>query len=161
MSNKKKQKRGFKPRKSKKQNNDSLKQHNTLGYLADLRHICKLGYIDDSKRDWIETTMLRLRDSANKYEKLFGDFLLSKNIDFIHQAPFIFSGKIYFADFYIPKLNLIIEIDGQYHDGLCQREYDRFRDECFNGNKLNVLRIPNSAVLNKNDLRILVAEYIK
>lgn len=82
-----------------------LDRHNAFGYIKDVNHICKLGYIDSSKRDWIETTMLRLRDSANIYEHRFGEFLINKKIEFIHQAPFILSGKIYFADFFFAKIS--------------------------------------------------------
>lgn len=136
-----------------------LSKHNDLGFLADLNHICMLGYISESKRSWIETTMLQLRNKANKYEDLFGDYLINKKIEFIHQAPFIFSGKIYFADFYLPNHHLIVEIDGIYHTSYTQNNYDRFRDECFNGHKIKVLRIPNMATTNKKDLDLLVSPY--
>lgn len=143
-----------------KKKSGALDKHNSYGYLRDLNHICKLGYIDESKRDWIETTMLRLRDGANIYEHKFGEYLIKKNIEFIHQAPFILSGKIYFADFYLPKHNLIVEIDGLYHSGVAQTEYDRFRDACFGGHKIKVLRLPNSAVMNDRDLDILTSKKI-
>lgn len=143
-----------------KKKNGALDKHNSYGYLRDLNHICKLGYIDESKRDWIETTMLRLRDCANIYEHKFGEYLIKKNIEFIHQAPFILSGKIYFADFYLPSKNAIIELDGQYHSGVSQSEYDRFRDACFNGHRIKVIRIPNAAVLKDGDLDIFMTKLI-
>lgn len=146
--------------KAKKSNSNALQKHNDLGYLDDLQHICKLGLINESRRDWIETTMLKLRDSANIYEHKFGGYLIKCKIDFIHQAPFIFNGKIYFADFYLPKYHTIVEIDGIYHSGLAQGEYDRFRDECFNGHKLKVLRIPNGAVLKEKDIKILLNDFL-
>lgn len=145
--------------KAKTKKSGALDKHNSYGYLNDLNHICKIGYIRDSTRDWIETTMLRLRDCANVYEHKFGEYLIKKNIEFIHQAPFILSGKIYFADFYLPKHNLIVEIDGTYHSGIAQSESDRFRDACFGGHKISVLRLPNNAVTNESDLKILTSEY--
>ena len=148
-----------KNKKSKTNGNRSkLIKHNTLCYVEDLNHICKLGFINENKRDWIENTMLRLRESANCYEIEFASYLINNNVKFIHQAPFIFSGKIYFADFYIPLKHAIIEIDGLYHESEKQSKYDRFRDECFNGNKLKVVRIPNASVYNQNDLKILLSE---
>ena len=144
----------------KKKKVKALDKYNSLGYLKDLNHICKLGYIDKSTRDWIETNMLRLRDCANVYEHKFGEYLISKKINFIHQAPFILSGRIFFADFFLPNQHLVIEIDGLYHNGYKQCEYDRFRDACFNGYKINVLRIPNSAIMNEKDLKILVSKYL-
>lgn len=143
-----------------KKKSGALDKHNSYGYLRDLNHICKLGYIDESKRDWIETTMLRLRDCANIYEHKFGEYLIKKNIEFIHQAPFILSGKIYFADFYLPSKNAIIELDGQYHSSVSQSEYDRFRDACFNGHRIKVIRIPNAAVLKDGDLDIFITKLI-
>ena len=149
-----------KQKKNSKTKIKPLDRHNAYGYIKDVNHICKLGYIDSSKRDWIETTMLRLRDSANIYEHKFGEFLISKKIEFIHQAPFILSGKIYFADFFLPKYHLIVEIDGLYHSGDKQYEYDRFRDACFSGHRIKVLRIPNNSVMNEIDLKILTSKYI-
>lgn len=140
----------------KNRKKSELDNHNTIGYLDDLNHICKLGRINPSTRDWIETNMLRLREVANVYEVDFASYLIKKKVKFIHQAPFILSGKIYFADFYLPDKNVIIEIDGSYHNGIFQSEKDKFRDECFNGNKIKVIRIPNSAVNNEKDLNILL-----
>lgn len=138
-------------------NRSKLINYNTIGYLDDLAHICKLGRISESKRDWIETTMLKLRSSANMYEIDFAAYLIDNGIKFIHQAPFILSGKIYFADFYLPTKHAIIELDGSYHNGIAQSEKDRFRDECFNGHKLKVVRIPNSAVYDKKSLKIFMS----
>lgn len=158
-SEKKKKKKKKKGGKRYNKKTSALDRHNSYGYLNDLRHICKLGYINPSTRDWIETNMLRLRACANKYEIIFGEYLSSKKIEYIHQAPFIFSGKIYFADFYLPKHHLIIELDGLYHNGIAQYDYDRFRDACFSGHRVRVLRIPNEAVMNERDLKILTSEY--
>ena len=147
--------------KAKKKQDKKLAEHNDLGYLEDLAHLYKLGAISESKRDWIETTMLGLRDKANCYERIFAKYLMDKKIKFIHQAPFIFSGKIYFADFYLPDHHLIVEIDGIYHEGVTQYKYDRFRDECFNGHKLSVARIPNDVVRNLERVKILLSPFIK
>lgn len=151
----------MKRKKSKKGKNSALSRHNADGYIRDLEHICKLGYISSNTRDWIETNMYRLRECANCYEVEFASKLLSSKIQFIHQAPFIFSGKIYFADFFIPAKHLIIEIDGIYHESDSQSRYDRFRDQCFNGHKISVVRIPNQAVFNEKDLNILLSKYFE
>ena len=147
--------------KAKKRQDKKLAEHNDLGYLEDLAHLYKLGAISESRRDWIETTMLSLRDKANCYEKLFAKYLMDKKIKFIHQAPFIFSGKIYFADFYLPDYHLIVEIDGIYHQGVSQYKYDRFRDQCFNGHKLSVIRIPNDAARDAKAIQLLLSPVIK
>lgn len=138
-------------------NRSNLIRYNTLGYLDDMNHLCKLGRLNESKKDWIETRMLELRSSANCYEIDFAAFLMKKKIKFIHQAPFIFSGKIYFADFYLPEKHTIIEIDGNYHNGIAQTEKDKRRDEDFNGMTIKVIRIPNAAVYNENYLKVILA----
>lgn len=141
-------------------NRPKLIRHNAECYIDDLKHICEIGVVNPSRRDWIETTMLKLREQANCYEINFSSYLLKKKLKFIHQAPFIFSGKIYFADFYLPEKHCIIELDGDYHNGICQSEYDRFRDECFNGNKIKVIRIPNKATLDEKWLNTLCSDII-
>ena len=160
MRNKKKKYAKYGSKANKKQD-VKLTKHNDLGYLEDLAHLYKLGAISESKRDWIETTMLSLRDKANCYEKIFAKYLMDKKVKFIHQAPFIFSGKIYFADFYLPDYHLIVEVDGIYHEGITQYKYDRFRDECFNGHKLSVVRMPNDVVRNLEKVKILLSPFIK
>lgn len=127
-----------------------------FNYLIDLEHINKLHNISDSYRDWIENTMLELRSKAPIYEHYLAEFLFSEHIEFIHQAPFVLSDKAYFADFFIPSRNVIVEVDGEYHNGIVQRAKDRFRDMCFNGHMVRVIRIPNKATMDKSRLKILL-----
>lgn len=145
--------------KKAKSSTNCLQRHTDCNYEEDLKHIYSLNNINPSKRDWIETTMLCLREKANIYEKKFGKFLLSKHIKFIHQAPFVLSGKIYFADFYFPQQRLIIEIDGDYHQSERQLTYDKVRDTCFAGHNVKVLRIPNNVVNDEQALNILLSKF--
>ena len=62
--------------------------------------------------------------------------------------PFVISNKIYFLDFYFPKKNIAIEIDGMSHETMEKREHDKYRDEQFNSIKIKTYRISNSEVLN-------------
>ena len=136
---------------------NKLEEYNIKHYAYDLNHIHKLGSINANKRRWIEDTMLDLRGRANYYEKVFASYLIRKGIVFIHQAPFVFDGKIYFADFYIPHAHTIIEIDGEYHKGIAQSEYDYNRDICFEGDKIKTIRIPNTAVNSDRELDLFCA----
>lgn len=52
---------------------------------------------------------------------------------------------IYIADFYCSSLNVVIEIDGGFHDH--QKEYDADRDARMKSLGLTVIRIPARAVL--------------
>ena len=52
----------------------------------------------------------------------------------------------YIADFYIPKKQLIIEIDGIQHLTEEHKEKDQTRDEFFKEQGLSVLRFPNESI---------------
>lgn len=144
-----------------KRGDSALMGHSDFNYIADIEHLNKLDGINHSYRDWIETKMIELRGKAPIYEHFLAEFLFNEHIHFIHQAPFVMSGKVFFADFFIPSKNVIIEVDGGYHNGASQYAKDRFRDVCFNGHMIRVIRIPNNATKNKKDLRILLNSILK
>ena len=52
----------------------------------------------------------------NVYELRFINILIKNNIKFIWQQPFYNSEKYYCVDFYLSKYNIVIEIDGRYHN---------------------------------------------
>lgn len=108
--------------------------------------------INDATRDWIEHTMYELRERANKYEKAVYNALKEKGAEFIHQAPFVLDGKIYFADFYIPALRTLIEVDGSSHDNVRNQRKDYLRDDSFASYKMNTVRIQNNVASDKNKL---------
>ncbi|MFN0254113.1 endonuclease domain-containing protein [Pedobacter ureilyticus] len=63
----------------------------------------------------------------------------------------------YTVDFYCPKLNLIIELDGGIHENLGQSLYDEERDELLKAKGYTVIRLENDAVLNYPEV---VMEYL-
>lgn len=134
--------------------------YNTKNYYLDIAWINALS-VSKSKRDWIEITMYDLRSSANIYEVNVADFLSNLQIKFIHQAPFVFGTKIYFADFYLPDYKLTIEVDGSYHDGRVQSMYDKERDEQFLGIKIRTMRIKNRETINIEMLKLRPTQYIE
>jgi len=94
---------------------------------------------------------------SSKGEKKIFNSLNIKNIDFITQKKFkkckSKNGNFLFFDFYIPKLNLIIEYDGRHHyeaidkwggqEELCnQIERDKIKNNYCIKNNINLLRIP-------------------
>ena len=113
--------------------------------IRDYSHLAKLK-VSESRRDWIENTMYELRSKSNKYERKLLQLLRVNKIAFIHQAPFIIDGKIYFADFFLPKENLIVEIDGISHDNCAQKQYDKQRDAAFNSYRIKTIRLSNDLV---------------
>lgn len=108
---------------------------------------------------WAVKVMRRLRKNATRTEVLVGKYMSLCRIIYIAQAPFVFDVdgelKCYFADFYIPALRLIIEIDGRSHMRPEHLEYDIARDACFLRSGISTLRIPASDVKNGTYKKII------
>ena len=101
---------------------------------------------------WAVKNMKSLRRKATNTENMVGKYMYHRRIIFISQAPFIFDvgldyPKCYFADFYIPALHTIIEIDGKRHCKPGQVDYDGVRDKLFSSIGINTIRISSSSVL--------------
>ena len=54
----------------------------------------------------------------------------------------------YVGDFYIPKLNVIIELDGSYHYESDQIDRDKLRDSLINKKGYHILRFKNKEIYN-------------
>lgn len=91
----------------------------------------------------------------SKGERRIEKYLINNNIKFITQKKFdnligIGRGLLSY-DFYIPKLNLLIEFQGEFHDGSVpyqteeefkyQQEHDRRKKEYAENNNINLLEI--------------------
>lgn len=131
-----------------------LDKYNIRHYEDDYVIIGKFCNMSYSTKDWIETNRYKLQFSANKYEKLMGEYLVNAKIKFVHQAPFVLDGKIYFADFYIPAYRTVIEIDGTYHDSMTQSKKDNDRDYAFKCKGIKTIRLNNAETLDKNQIDI-------
>lgn len=151
MSNK--SKKTFKKRKGNKKSFKQSKKptvqtpldlHNIQSYIEDYAIISKFSHLPFSRREWIETRRYELQFNANKYEHIVGSYLVSHNVSFIHQAPFIINRKIYFLDFFIPSLRTAIEVDGISHESSISHEKDKDRDLNFKSIGIKTIRISNS-----------------
>ncbi|WP_287661104.1 DUF559 domain-containing protein [Bacteroides sp.] len=131
-----------------------LDLHNISQYIEDYAIISKFSHLPFSKREWIETRRYELQYSANKYEHLLGAFLLSHDVKFIHQAPFVINGNIYFLDFFIPSLRTAIEVDGVSHSWYDRPNKDSNRDMDFKTIGIKTIRISNDEVSSKKYLEI-------
>jgi very-short-patch-repair endonuclease len=85
-----------------------------------------------------------LRKRATPAEHAFRQYLTDRKISFREQQGFYY--PFYrIADFYLPDQNLIIEIDGGYHDA----KRDRYKDARFLGARgIKTLRLTNEQVLS-------------
>ena len=54
----------------------------------------------------------------------------------------------YVVDFYCPEVQLVIEVDGAYHDAKETQVYDKQRDELMKSLGINVVRFTNMEILN-------------
>lgn len=81
-------------------------------------------YKEESKENIAEYYKHILEVNATYAERLLKTFLTGK-IDFEFQKIIYTDNKHFFiADFYIPSKNLIIELDGEYHDNVKQQNKD-------------------------------------
>ena len=85
---------------------------------------CKEEPGEDPKENTAEYYKHILEVNATYAERLLKTFLTGK-IDFEFQKIIYTDNKHFFiADFYIPSKNLIIELDGEYHDNAKQQNKD-------------------------------------
>lgn len=95
-------------------------------------------------------------------EKMFKDFLITNNLkenqDFIQQYKI----EKFFVDFYFPKINLGVEIDGErWHNKEDEREINR---ELFIKTKIDLIRFTAKEITSKskeNEIVTKIFELLK
>ena len=87
-----------------------------------------------------------LRNNATPEEKLLWEYLRKEKlgVKFRRQHSIGF----YVVDFYCPKMKLVVELDGKYHEEENNVEYDKIRTEFFNKFGIKVIRFKNVDVNN-------------
>lgn len=109
-------------------------------------------YKEDPKENTAEYYKHILEINATYAEKLLKTFLTGK-IDFEFQKIIYTDNKHFFiADFYIPSKNLIIELDGEYHDDAKQQEKDIWRTNILKSLGYKVIRFKNKQIIESKDL---------
>ena len=109
-------------------------------------------YKEEPKENTAEYYKHILEVNATYAEKLLKTFLTGK-IDFEFQKIIYTDNKHFFiADFYIPSKNLIIELDGEYHDDAKQKEKDIWRTKLLTSLGYRVIRFKNKQITESNDL---------
>ncbi len=90
----------------------------------------------------------RLRENATKHELVVAQFLDDNDVYFIPQLPvFCPSSRVtYWADFFIPRGKVVIEVDGRSHDRPYEMTKDAYRDAEFEKKGFTVIRIRNTEV---------------
>jgi len=91
-----------------------------------------------------------LRKNETEAEKMLWS-KLNKNqiigLQFRRQHPI----NIFIADFYCPKIKLVIEVDGSIHEIFEYEEHDIGRSEMLNDFGITVIRFTNEKILNDLD----------
>lgn len=109
-------------------------------------------YKEEPKENTAEYYKHILEVNATYAERLLKTFLAGK-IDFEFQKIIYTDNKHFFiADFYIPSKNLIIELDGGYHETSEQKQKDAWRTGVLNSIGYKVIRFTNSQILSSYDL---------
>ena len=121
--------------------------------------------LEDSTKPYKESLREELKEnSAEHYkhilevnatyaERVLYSFLTGK-IDFEFQKIIYTDNKKHFfiADFYIPSKNLIIELDGEYHDNIKQQDKDIWRTRILKSLGYKVIRFKNKQITESNNL---------
>ena len=110
-------------------------------------------YKEEPKENTAEYYKHILEVNATYAERLLKTFLAGK-IDFEFQKIIYTDNKRHFfiADFYIPSKNLIVELDGEYHDNIKQRDKDIWRTQILKSLGYEVIRFRNKQIIESNDL---------
>ena len=109
-------------------------------------------YKEEPKENTAEYYKHILEVNATYAERLLKTFLTGK-IDFEFQKIIYTDNKHFFiADFYIPSKNLIIELDGEYHDDAKQQEKDIWRTKILKSLGYRVIRFKNKQITESNNL---------
>lgn len=109
-------------------------------------------YKEESKENTAEYYKHILEVNATYAERLLKTFLTGK-IDFEFQKIIYTDNKHFFiADFYIPSKNLIIELDGEYHDNVKQQNKDIWRTQLLHSLGYKVIRFKNKQITESKNL---------
>ena len=116
---------------------------------------------DSSVYEWSKNTKDILTEKSPIYENIVLNYLDRNGFNCKTQEPFRIESNIFFADIYIPKKRVVVEVDGGYHKTKEQTAKDKKRDKLFNSIKIKTFRINNKETLNEYNLNILVSNIRK
>lgn len=88
---------------------------------------------------------VELRARATLVERLIWKYIQKDQLGYRFRRQYGIGP--YIADFYCPKLKLVIELDGSAHDSKEAKAYDRARDMYMENLGLIVLRFKNDEVI--------------
>lgn len=116
----------------------------------------------DSRLEIIESNYFKLLEKQTPAEKALAEQLRKYHLIFYPQFYLEDSkGNGHFLDFFIPILNLAIEVDGGYHLDPIQKNKDIQRDHSIQRKGISTLRISNETALDAEKAEALCRELFK
>lgn len=122
---------------------------------VEVNHYSKLS---DSFIAWVDNAIKTNECKSTEPEREFKRILQSQKAKFECQTFFRINNKNYFLDFFLPDINIAIEINGTSHNK--KIDYDFLRDKDFESIGIKTIRISNRSVYDKNILKN-INRYIK
>lgn len=104
------------------------------------------------KEIWVQQRRRELLYGSTEAEKALYRIVKSWGLNVVRQYPIDTGRKIYFADIYIPRYKLVIEIDGGYHNTSNQKRLDVNRSSGIRRLGYKVYRLPNKKAYSENDV---------
>lgn len=102
----------------------------------------------------------KLENEATKQERILKKALSELEIEFVFQKVFRVNQKFYICDFYLPELNLVVELDGIQHSTKKGRRKDKTRTKWLKANfDIKVIRFKNSEIKNIKSFEKVI-EYV-
>lgn len=121
---------------------------NSKKYIA-----CSYKNLKDEFAEWIEECTIKNLLSRPKAELKAAEQLKSLPIEVYEQPFFHINGRSYFLDFFLPKYNLAIEIDGGYHKA--RKDLDSLRNSDLSCIGIRTIRIKNEVVFEGRFFQVL------
>jgi very-short-patch-repair endonuclease len=96
-----------------------------------------------------------------KSELIFKTKLLHNNIIFDEQKSFVTDKEMYACDFFLPEYNIVVELDGGYHDTAEQQAKDRQKNKFYKRNGYALLRLKNEVAdkISSDELKEYLAQH--
>lgn len=104
----------------------------------------KKAYAD--KQRTLEKRKAQLRMNATEHEIYFWYQLKKLSIPHLFQKGVIDGDNFCIPDFYIKSLNMVVELDGEYHDSSKQQYRDYYKDKHYAERGFRILRMRNEKV---------------
>lgn len=112
-----------------------------------------------AKRKMKSRVRFELLSKSTNQESAVYSALKSTGFEVIRQYPIFTGRKQYYADLYLPKLKLVIEVDGGYHFSEKQKRLDTNRSAGIRRLGYHVCRIKNRDTLNKRKIISIISRY--